>query len=195
MSENSMHKEKPHRKGSGTRTGELTDLDVHLFREGRHYRLYEKLGAHPVIRGGTAGTAFSVWAPNAEHVSVIGDFNGWNDTAHPLTARADSSGIWEGFVPELQSGAIYKYQIASRNGRFTIAKSDPFASFSELPPKTASRVWDLSYTWGDSHWMKSRKERNSLTAAMSVYEVHLGSWQRAENGDHLTYREMAHRLA
>jgi 1,4-alpha-glucan branching enzyme len=185
------------RKASDQVTKDLTDLDIHLFREGNHFRLYEKLGAHSTTREGIAGISFVVWAPNAERVSVVGDFNGWNPDAHPLSARWDGSGIWEGFVPGLEQGTLYKYHIRSQNHRYLVAKSDPFAFFSEVPPQTASRVWTLDYTWGDAQWMRERGKRNALNAPMSVYEVHLGSWRRVlEEGNRpLTYRELAQALA
>ena len=176
---------------------ELTDVDIHLFREGNHFRLYEKLGAHQLERDGVAGVSFAVWAPDAERVSVIGEFNGWNTDAHPFAGRWDGSGIWEGFVPGIGNGTLYKYHIVSRHNRYVVSKSDPFAFSSECPPQTASRVWDLSYNWEDSKWMKERKKRNALDAPMSVYEVHLGSWRRIpeEGNRSLTYRELAPALA
>ena len=179
-----------------TETGDvLTDLDIHLFREGNHFKLYEKLGAHLTNRDGTAGVAFAVWAPNAERVSVIGDFNGWNPEANLLQARPDGSGIWEGFVPGLEKGTLYKYRIVSQHNGYVVSKSDPFAFLFETPPQTSSRVWDLEYEWGDKKWMIDRAERNALNSPMSVYEVHLGSWRRGEGNRQLTYREIAHELA
>jgi len=176
---------------------ELTDLDIHLFREGNHFRLYEKLGAHPKTTEGIAGVAFVLWAPNAEQVSVIGDFNRWDPNANHLHPRQDGSGIWVGFVPHLENGSLYKYHIISRHSGYSVAKGDPFAFLWEAPPSTASRVWNLDYAWGDAEWMKNRAGRNSLTAPISVYEVHLGSWRRRfeEGNRHLTYRELAHELA
>ena len=171
----------------------LTDDDVYLFREGSHFRLYDKLGSHTTEVDGRKGTLFAVWAPNAKHVSVIGDFNGWNPSEHPLAPRWDSSGIWEGFIPDLHKGAIYKYHIMSNNGEYRADKGDPYAFQWEISPRTASRVWDLDYDWHDSEWMRDRKDANALNAPVSIYEVHLGSWRRnAEEGSRfLTYRELA----
>ena len=179
----------------------LTEQDIYLFREGTHFRAYEKLGAHPVKEGttrgtGGAGTHFAVWAPNAARVAVVGDFNGWRPDAHPLEMRTDSSGIWAGFIPGVKPGALYKYYIESRNNGYTVQKSDPFAVHCETPPRTASVVWDLSYEWGDSDWMQNRARANALDAPWSVYEVHLGSWRRVpeEHNRSLNYRELAHAL-
>ncbi len=174
----------------------LTDLDVYLFREGNHFRLYEKLGAHPMEVDGTPGTLFAVWAPNAERVSVIGDFNGWDPEAHPLAPRWDGSGIWEGFVPGVGHGSLYKYHIVSRFGGDSVDKGDPLAFFWETPPGTASIVWDLRYEWQDAAWLRTRRRANALDAPMAIYEVHLGSWRRVPEEGHrfLTYREMAEAL-
>ncbi|MGD0355521.1 MAG: 1,4-alpha-glucan branching protein GlgB [Dehalococcoidia bacterium] len=174
----------------------LSDDDLYLFNEGSHIRLYERLGAHPLSIGAKTGTYFAVWAPNARRVSVAGDFNGWDKQGFELRPR-QGSGIWEGFIPGVGSGMLYKYHIDSNVGRHQVDKADPFAFQSEQPPKTASVIWDLSYDWGDSNWMNERKNRNSLTGPISIYEVHLGSWMRVpeDNNRWLTYREMAHRLA
>jgi 1,4-alpha-glucan branching enzyme len=174
----------------------LSRDDLYLFNEGTHHRLYDKLGAHPLTVGDVAGTYFAVWAPDAEHVYVMGEFNGWKKSRLALRPK-ESSGIWEGFVPGVGSGASYKYHIVSRHHGFRVDKADPFAFFSEEPPKTASRVWDLDYAWGDQVWMQERGRRNSLAAPLSIYEVHLGSWQRVpeEGNRFLTYRELAPRLA
>ncbi|MGH9791014.1 MAG: 1,4-alpha-glucan branching enzyme, partial [Candidatus Acidiferrales bacterium] len=174
----------------------LTDQDLHLFNEGTHYRLYEKLGAHRLTHNGVAGTYFGVWAPNARRVGVMGDFNGWNAGETQLAARGDS-GIWEGFVPGVERGAHYKYVIESHHRGFRAEKADPFGIFCETPPKTASIVWDLDYAWGDESWMRTRGERNTLSSPVSVYEVHLGSWMRVreEGNRSLSYREFAPRLA
>ena len=177
----------------------LTEQDIYLFREGTHVRAYEKLGAHPTgsgRAGSEKGTHFGVWAPNAASVSVVGDFNGWNPASHLLEPRGDSSGIWEGFVPGVSPGAVYKYHIISRHAGYSVDKADPFAFYAELPPRTASVVWDLSYEWGDDEWMKTRARANALDAPMSIYEVHLGSWRRVpeEHNRSLTYRELAHSL-
>jgi 1,4-alpha-glucan branching enzyme len=171
----------------------FTDYDIHLFREGTHYSLYEKLGAHPMTRGQERGTYFAVWAPNAREVSVIGDFNGWDGGAHPLSARRDESGIWEGFLPDVEPGALYKFRIKSSRRDFRVDKGDPFGRRWETPPGTASVVWDPTYSWNDRQWMDSRREKNSLDAPIAVYEMHLGSWRRVpeENNRPLTYREAA----
>lgn len=173
----------------------LTDEDLYLFNEGSHYRLYQKLGAHLRNVDNQDGVCFSVWAPNAEQVSVIGDFNGWNKEIHPLHARGQS-GIWEGFIPGLGRGDLYKYHIASRYNGYRVDKTDPFAVYRQVPPETASVVWDLQYEWGDREWMENRHRRNSLSSPQSIYEVHIGSWARVpEEGNRpLTYRELAHQL-
>jgi 1,4-alpha-glucan branching enzyme len=171
----------------------LTEHDVYLFREGTHYRLYEKLGSHPMSVEGTAGTLFAVWAPNASSVSVVGDFNSWDKHSHRLEPRHDSSGIWEGFIPGVGPGVKYKYHIISHQQGYQADKTDPFAFSREVPPHTASVVSDLEYDWGDGEWMRTRGRRNALDRAVSIYEVHLGSWRRVpEEGDrHMTYRELA----
>jgi 1,4-alpha-glucan branching enzyme len=171
----------------------LTDHDIYLFKQGNHFKLYEKLGSHVMTVGGEAGTLFAVWAPNAAKVSVIGDFNGWDKNAHALRVRDDSSGIWEGFIPGVSHGTLYKYHIRSRVHNHEAAKGDPFAFSWEVPPKTASIVWDVSYAWSDSEWMKGRHRRNALSSPISVYELHPGSWRRVpeENNRSLTYRELA----
>ncbi|HEY7754651.1 MAG TPA: 1,4-alpha-glucan branching protein GlgB [Actinomycetota bacterium] len=172
----------------------LSDEDVYLFNEGTHARLYERLGAHPIEADGEPGTVFAVWAPNADGLSVIGDFNGWDRRHDPLQPRG-SSGIWEGFVPGVRSGDVYKLHVASRVGGYRVDKGDPFAARWEVPPRTASVVWDTAYAWGDDAWMRARGRANALDAPMSVYEVHLGSWARDEQGRMLGYREIGHRLA
>jgi len=176
----------------------LTSDDLYLFNEGTHSHLFEKLGAHLVTAQGVPGTYFAVWAPNAERVSVIGDFNGWDPRAHPLGAK-EASGIWERFVPQAGPGAVYKFHIVSRHRGYKVDKADPFAFFCETPPRTGSVVWDLSYRWQDEGWMRNRAERNSLTSPHSTYELHLGSWMRAPGGGSgadgfLTYRDLAPRL-
>jgi len=173
----------------------LADHDIYLFKEGTHFRLYDKLGAHLLTVDGEQGTLFAVWAPNASGVCVIGDFNGWNREAHPLSVRLDGSGIWEGFVPGVGRGALYKYSIISRKGGRCLEKGDPMALAWELPPKSASVVWDLDHAWQDDGWMAARQARNDLDAPMSVYEMHLGSWKRhPDSWDSLSYREMAEQL-
>ncbi len=154
------------------------------------------LGAHIINTNGTEGTYFAVWAPNAEQVSVIGDFNGWNNQSHPLQPR-EQSGIWEGFIPGVGKGAIYKYHIASKYNGYQVDKADPLAFYAEKPPRTASIVWDLDYDWSDQKWMAQRHNPNSLNSPISIYEVHLGSWMCVpeENNRPLTYREIAPKLA
>jgi len=176
---------------------ELTQQDIYHFREGTLLKSYEKLGAHPEVIDGTSGTRFAVWAPNAEAVSVVGDFNGWNRTSHPLKARSDQSGIWESFVPHVGPGALYKYHVRSRVGGYQVDKSDPFAFRCELPPRTASIVWNPDYQWNEITWLRDRSRLNALDAPWSIYEVHLGSWRRIpeEHNRWLTYREIAHALA
>jgi 1,4-alpha-glucan branching enzyme len=169
----------------------LSDHDVYLFREGTHTRLYEKLGARLITDAGEAGALFAVWAPNAEAVSVIGDFNGWDRGRHALAPRPDGSGIWEGFIGGVASGARYKYHVASRYRGYRADKGDPFAFAWEAPPQTASRVWDLEYRWGDADWMADRPSHNALSAPLSIYEVHAGSWRRRDGSAFLTYRELA----
>ena len=175
----------------------LTELDIHLFKNGSHVRLYEKLGAHRATVGTEEGTHFAVWAPNADAVSVIGDFNQWRAGAHPLQARVDGSGVWEGFISGLEHGALYKYHIASKLNGYRADKSDPFAVATEAPPSASSRVWALDFDWGDADWMAKRRAANSADAPISIYEVHLGSWRRAaeDNKRSLSYREIAPLLA
>jgi len=173
----------------------LTEQDIYLFKQGTHNNLYDKLGAHEIKRGKKRGTYFAVWAPNAEKVSMVGDFNHWKPGSHSLAPRWDESGIWEGFFPEINKGNLYKYHIVSKKKGFQVEKSDPYAFFCETPPKTASVVWNLNYDWNDREWMKKRKHKNSLQAPMCTYEVHLGSWRRSEDsGKFLTYKQMAEQL-
>jgi 1,4-alpha-glucan branching enzyme len=155
----------------------LTDFDIHLFRSGKHYKLYEKLGAHLMTYKKQAGTYFAVWAPNARNVSVIGNFNSWNNNDHKLSPRWDESGIWEGFFPGIGKGEVYKYAIHSNTGDY-LEKADPFAFYAEIPPNTASIIWDHDYTWRDSHWLSERKKNASKPKPYSVYEIHAGSWKR-----------------
>src|ERR1044072_1419738 len=175
----------------------LTADDLHLFNEGTHYRLYEKLGAHPMVRDGVAGTYFAVWAPNAKRVAVMGPFSRWLPDAHPLAPRG-MTGVWEGFVPGVGPGELYQFCIApaSHNG-FTVDKPAPFAFRAQLPPDTASEIADLRHDWADGEWMAARHARLSLSAPVSIYEVHLGSWRRVmeEENRSLTYREIAPLLA
>ncbi len=170
----------------------LTDYDIYLFKQGSHFRLYEKLGAHNLTIEGVKSTHFAVWAPNAFSVSVIGEFNHWDETINVLHLRDDESGIWEGFIADVTIGALYKYRIVSRDGKIA-DKGDPFAFYWETPPLTASRVWELDYVWHDTAWMTLRGEKNGLNAPCSIYEVHLGSWRRVpeEGNRFFSYREMA----
>ena len=174
----------------------LTDLDIYLFGEGTHHRAWEKMGAHPGEQNGVSGTYFRVWAPNARRVSVIGDFNGWDRQSSPMMS-VGVSGIWECFVAGINEGALYKYFIESQWNGYCVEKADPYAFASEVRPKTASRVCDISkYEWRDASWMKARRGRMMYQGAMSIYEVHLGSWMRCPEEDYrwLTYRELAGRL-
>lgn len=171
----------------------LTEEDLWLFAEGTHTRLYEALGAHPVTVEGRTGTLFAVWAPEAEAVSVVGDFNAWDPHRDRMRPHG-RSGIWECFVPAVGPGALYKYHLVSRHGPHLL-KADPFAFYSEVPPRSASVVWDLAYRWTDEGWLRERARRNALDAPIAIYEVHLGSWRRASDGRYLTYREVAPLLA
>ena len=174
----------------------LSPDDLFLFNQGNHTRLYERLGSHPRVVDGVAGTSFAVFAPNAEAISVMGDFNGWDKDRHPL-ARIGDSGLWEAFVPGVARGAVYKYHVRSRLAGYRVDKADPFAVRQEVPPRTGSVVWDLEYRWRDRGWMESRALRQNANSPMSIYEVHLGSWRRVpeENNRPLTYREAAGALA
>ena len=173
----------------------FTDFDINLFKAGKHFRLYKKFGSHPITLNGIEGTYFAVWAPSATSVSVIGDFNFWNDQEHQLKVRWDASGIWEGFIPHVGKGNIYKYKITSSNNGTITEKADPYARRCEHPPKTASIVWEDSYKWKDNKWMKKRKKHNALDAPYSVYEVHLGSWKRhVEEDRFMSYFELADEL-
>lgn len=185
---------------SGNQTYNLnnfSDYDTYLFKNGNHFKLYEKLGAHPKILNGIEGTYFAVWAPNAKNVSLVGDFNWWDKNANPMGLRWDNSGIWETFIPQVKKGSLYKFHITSKLRRPEIEKCDPFAFFCEIPPKTASVVWDLGYQWNDEKWMKNRHKNNNLNCPLSIYEVHLGSWKRIpeENNRSLNYREIAESLS
>lgn len=173
----------------------FTDHDVYLFKEGKHYRLYEKFGAHSVEKDGIKGVYFSVWAPNAKKVSVIGNFNNWNHREHILFPRWDQSGIWEGFIPALSLGTLYKYAIETAQGKI-LEKSDPYALSWEQNLQAASMVSTNWYEWGDQEWLEKRWQKNSLDAPISVYELHLGSWLRNENNPEkfLNYRDVASKL-
>jgi 1,4-alpha-glucan branching enzyme len=174
----------------------LGEQDLYLFNEGSHLRLYEKLGSHLTAVDGVKGCYFAVWAPNAQRVSVMGDWNGWDRGRHVLAARG-SSGIWEGWIPGVKAGALYKYHIQSNAHGYKVDKCDPFARQHEVPPRTASVVSDAQHTWTDAEWMATRGERIALDSPISVYEVHLGSWRRIpeEGNRSLTYREVAPLLA
>ena len=189
----------PVEQGTGGSSSLLSDDDVHLFNEGTHRRLWERLGSHLVTHDGVEGVHFAVWAPNASDVRVVGDFNGWD--RHGPDSRLEPrgvSGIWEGFVPGVASGASYKYHVVSGDGTRALDKADPYAFHSEIAPHTASKVWDMSYEWDDGAWMSSRGERQRLDSPISIYELHLGSWRRvdAEGGEtrSMTYREIAEPL-
>jgi 1,4-alpha-glucan branching enzyme len=173
----------------------ISDYDVHLFKEGRHFHLYKKFGSHLMDHKGTSGVYFAVWAPNAKNVSVIGDFNNWIKMANPMKSRPDESGIWEVFIPEAKQGSLYKYFIQSNSG-YEAEKGDPFAFMWEVPPSTASVVWDLKSDWGDEEWLTQRKINAGKAKPVSVYEMHIGSWRRVpEDGNRsLTYKEMAAQL-
>ena len=176
----------------------FSDMDIYLFKEGTHVKLYDKLGSHPMERDDTKGVYFAVWAPNAAMVSVIGDFNGYDAAAHPLKLREDGSGIWEGFIEDVQIGQTYKYHIVSKMDGQSFEKADPYAKYAEKPPASASRVWSIDdYEWQDDAWMELRKDRNAHDKPISIYEMHLGSWRRVpEEGDRpLTYVEAAEQLA
>jgi 1,4-alpha-glucan branching enzyme len=174
----------------------LNNDDVFLFNEGSHHRLHEKLGAHLAKVDGMEGTYFAVWAPNARQVSVVGEFNRWDKSSHPLYPKGQS-GIWEGFIPGVAEGTIYKYYVVSHHRGYCVEKADPFAFYNETPPKTASIVCSLDYGWGDQAWMQKRRIHNAFDAPISIYEVHLGSWRRVveEGNRHFTYRELAPELA
>ncbi|HRE62819.1 MAG TPA: 1,4-alpha-glucan branching protein GlgB [Ferruginibacter sp.] len=174
----------------------FTDEDIRCFQEGNMQYGYEKFGSHYLRLLNTDGFYFAVWAPNATRVSVIGEFNGWKKELHPLFVRQDSSGIWEGFIPRMGKGALYKYHITGFES-IEVEKADPYAYYAELRPKTASITWQLEYNWNDNHWMHERHKHNSLKAPWSVYEVHLGSWMRPDKNNkdwYNTYDQIAERL-
>ena len=169
----------------------LTEFDIELFRAGKHFRLYEKLGAHTCELNGIKGTYFAVWAPSAKAIFVIGNFNHFSEN-HPLFVRWDGSGIWEGFIPEVGHGEIYKYRIHSHHNGVITEKADPFARYCEHPPRTASIIWNADYKWKDRKWLNARKKNNALDQPFSVYEVHAGSWKRKiEENKSLSYKELA----
>jgi len=173
----------------------FSDQDIHLFREGRHYKLHQHFGAHLREVDGKQGVYFAVFAPAADKVEVIGSFNDWNGEDYPLEVRWDSSGIWEAFIPGIKVGELYKFRIRNADSQQSFDKADPYARQAEHPPRTASIISESGdHKWMDGSWMKSRKAKNSLQAPMSVYELHLASWKRKENGDVLGYRELAEEL-
>jgi len=171
----------------------FTDYDIHLFRAGKHTRLYEKMGAHLRELDGEKGVYFAVWAPNARQLGVVGDFNFWSPGADNLHLRKDGSGIWEGFIPLLEQGVKYKYRIESHSEGVPMEKGDPFALLWECPPKTASVVWENNYSWNDKPWMKGRAKKQQPNQPFSIYEVHLGSWRRKleDEGRSFLYTELA----
>ena len=171
----------------------FSDFDIDLFKAGKHYRLFEKFGSHIADFQGVKGTYFSVWAPSAKTVSVIGNFNYWDKDSHHIFVRWDSSGIWEGFIPHIGKGETYKFCIQTQDGRF-LEKMDPYAQSFEVPPRTASIVWDNWYEWTDADWMAKRHKNNSLASPMSVYEVHVGSWRRKEHDQKLSFVDLADQL-
>jgi 1,4-alpha-glucan branching enzyme len=170
----------------------LTEDDLYLFNEGSHFRLYRKLGAHPAEVAGKTGTYFAVWAPDAERVSVIGDFNNWDSRKNKLAPKG-SSGIWEGFIPGVERGTMYKYQVRSRYQGYRMDKLDPYGFYFEVPPRTASIVWDLEYAWNDREWLQARSGADLHRQPVSVYEMHIGSWRRVpeEGNRSLSYQELA----
>ena len=173
---------------------QVSDFDLHLFNEGKHRHAYRFLGAHAHEIDGVAGILFAVWAPNAERVSVVGDFNQWDGRRHPMRVRG-GSGVWELFIPDLAAGSLYKYEIRNRDSGAILLKADPYAQAFELRPRTAGLIAPRSdYVWSDQDWLKARAERDWQHAPMSVYEVHLGSWQHGPEGEFLNYRELAERL-
>ncbi|WP_037319028.1 1,4-alpha-glucan branching protein GlgB [Salegentibacter sp. Hel_I_6] len=173
----------------------FSEFDINLFKSGKHYRLYEKFGSHPIILNEAKGTYFAVWAPGAKQVSVVGDFNYWKDGEHQLNVRWDGSGIWEGFIPNVEKGNLYKYKIHSNHNSIITEKADPYGRRCEHPPNTASVVWEDDYKWKDKSWLQKRKKNNSLDAPYSVYEVHLSSWKKkTEENRSLSYYELATEL-
>jgi 1,4-alpha-glucan branching enzyme len=173
---------------------QLSDYDLHLFAEGRHWHIYQILGAHPHTVDGIEGVLFATWAPNAERVSVIGDFNNWDGRQAPMRNRL-GYGVWELFIPGLKPGSLYKLEIRNRDTGEILTKIDPYAQQFEKRPSTACIVCaDESYSWGDDNWLQARTQFDWLHQPISIYELHLGSWQRDESGNFLNYREIAHRL-
>ncbi|MCK4587922.1 MAG: 1,4-alpha-glucan branching protein GlgB, partial [Gammaproteobacteria bacterium] len=173
---------------------QIDDYDLHLFSEGKHHHIYRVLGSHPKVIDGIDGVLFATWAPNATRVSVIGDFNEWDGRKHPMRSRG-SSGVWELFIPGIPTETLYKFEIRNRDSGLVQSKSDPYAQQSELRPHTASVIRDPAiYKWNDEQWIKAREQNDWLHEPLSIYECHLGSWQRDDDGEFLNYRELAHRL-
>jgi 1,4-alpha-glucan branching enzyme len=170
----------------------FTDFDIDLFKAGKHYQLYNKLGSRQVEHAGQSGTYFAVWAPNAKYVSVIGNFNGWDRYSNAMHVRWDGSGIWELFVPNVGNGECYKYFIESTNG-YTVEKGDPYAYYWETAPRTATITANLDYQWNDQQWLDKRRDTDALQQPLSIYELHIGSWRRGIDGESrfMTYRELA----
>jgi 1,4-alpha-glucan branching enzyme len=172
---------------------QLPDFDIHLFSEGKHRHAYRFFGAHPHTAEGINGVLFAVWAPNAARISIVGDFNQWDGRCHPMRSRG-GSGVWELFIPDIGNGALYKFEILTPQGTISL-RTDPYGNYFQIRPETASIVIPASeYSWSDHPWLSKRKDTDWQQQPMSVYEVHLGSWQRDENGDFLNYRELAERL-
>ena len=175
----------------------FSELDIYLFKEGNHTKLYDKMGSHKMRHNGVDGVYFALWAPEAKDVLVIGDFNNYDITSHPLQLRGDGSGVWEGFIEGVDSGLTYKYHIISKHHDIVHQKSDPYGFYAEEPPKSASRIWNLdSYEWQDDNWLEKRAKFNAHNAPISIYEIHIGSWRlkSLEDNRFLTYREMADEL-
>ncbi len=173
---------------------QIPDYDMHLYGEGRHWHIHRVLGANAHEVDGIQGILFGVWAPNAERVSIIGDFNNWDGRVHSMRSRG-GSGIWELFIPELPAGGCYKFEIRNRDTGEILEKADPYGKEFELRPKTAAVIHsNEAYAWQDADWLKQRREKNWLHSPSTTYEVHLGSWQRDDSGHFLNYRELAHRL-
>ena len=168
----------------------FTDEDINNYQQGTNYRMYQLLGSHQVTVLGQAGYYFAVWAPNATYVAVTGNFNDWNTASHPLYVRQDSSGIWEGFIPHMRKGEVYKYHIHGFKGK-KLDKGDPYANFWEKRPQTASITWNLAYEWKDGDWMKNRHANNATDAPWSVYEMHLASWMRPDKNNEESYNSYA----
>ncbi|MCF6239117.1 MAG: 1,4-alpha-glucan branching protein GlgB, partial [Candidatus Marinimicrobia bacterium] len=172
---------------------QVGELDLHLFAEGRHWNLYDILGANPRQVDGIDGVQFAVWAPSAERVSLVGDFNGWNGLRHPMRSRG-RSGVWELFIPGLKQNDRYKFEIRTMYNGYCVMKADPYARAMEMRPRTASIVYASNHSWKDEDWLAARRHYDWQHRPISMYEVHLGSWQRSDDHQFLNYRELAHRL-